>query len=91
MHIQIRLDTKFWIKFLDQISTNRVFPNSEKKKKEEKENHHQILHIQINLDSKFQLQQKILIIGANLQKRKNFSSKTEKMNITIKFFIFKLV
>ena len=87
MHIQIRLDTKFWIKFLDQISTNRVFP----KKKEEKENHHQILHIQINLDSKFQLQQKILIFGANLQKRKNFSSKTEKMNITIKFFIFKLV
>ena len=89
MHIQIRLSTKFWIKFLDQISTKRVFPNSKKEK--EKENHHQILHIQITLDSKFQLQQTILIFGANFQKRKNFSSKTEKMNITIEFFIFELV
>ena len=56
MHINISLVTKFrlklTLKFLDQINIKRVFPNSKKK-----ENYHRILHIQINLDSKFQLQQ----------------------------------
>ena len=32
-------------------------------------NYHRILHIQINLDSKFQLQQTILIFGTNFQKK----------------------
>ena len=42
------------------------------------ENYHQILHIQINLDSKFQLQETILISGTNLQNEVYFQLKTEK-------------
>ena len=43
-----------------------------------KENCHRILHIQINLDSKFQLQQTSLIFGTNFQKKVHFRSKTQK-------------
>ena len=53
-------------------------------------NYHRIPHIQINLDSKFQLQQTILIFGTNFQKNIYLWSKTEKMNITTEFFIFEL-
>ena len=75
-----------------KLAQKGYFRTQKKKKKEkEKENHHQILHIQINLDSKFQLQQTISIFGENFQKRKSFSSRTEKMNMTIEFFIFELV
>ena len=42
------------------------------------ENYHRILHIQINLNSKFQLQQTILIFGTNFQKNVYFRSKTQK-------------
>ena len=42
-----------------------------KLKKKKKENYHQTLHIQINLDSKFQLQQAILVFGTNFQTEKN--------------------
>ena len=45
----------FWIKL-----TQKGYFRSKKN-----ENYHRILHIQINLDSKFQLQQTILIFGAN--------------------------
>ena len=55
------------------------------------ENYHRILHIQINLDSKFQLQQTILIFGTNFQKKYTSGRKHKKMNITIEFFIFELV
>ena len=73
------------MELLDQINTKRVFPN-------EKRNYHRILNIQINIDSKFQLQQAILIFGTNFQKKKYTSGqKQKKMNITIEFFIFKLV
>ena len=43
--------------------------------------------------SKIQLQQKILIFGANFQKKKNDTSrrKQKKMNIIIEFFILELV
>ena len=56
MHIGNSLATKFCLKndsfeFLDQINTKKGI--SELKKNE---NYYQILHIQINLDSKFQLQ-----------------------------------
>ena len=47
-----------------------------------------ILHIQTNLDSKFQLQQTILIFGVNFQKKYTSGQKQKKMNITIEFFIF---
>ena len=42
------------------------------------ENYHQILHIQTDLDSKFQLQQTILIFRTNFQKKAYFWSKTQK-------------
>ena len=58
---------------------------------QKKEHHHRILHIQINLDSKFQLQQTILIFRTNFQKNVYFLSKTEKMTITFEFFVFELV
>ena len=41
-------------------------------------NRHRILHIQINLDSKFQLQQTILIFGTNFQKKYTSSQKQKK-------------
>ena len=57
-----------------------------------KKNYHRILYIQVNLDSKYQLQHSILIFGANFQKKKYTSGqKQKKMNITIESFIFELV
>ena len=58
----------FWIK-LTQKGYSRTKKN---------ENYHWILLIQINLDSKFQLQQKILIFGTNFQKRVYFRSRAQK-------------
>ena len=43
------------------------------------------------VDSKFQLQQKILIFGTNFQKRDTSGRKNKKMNLTIELFIFELV
>ena len=63
----------FWIK-LTQKGYFRTKNN---------ENYNQILYIQINLDSKFQLQQTILNFGINLKKNTS-SQKQKKMNITIK-------
>ena len=57
-------------------------------------NHHQILHIPISIGAKFQLQQAILIFWAKFpppQKNDTYGQKTEKMNITIEYFILKLV
>ena len=71
----------FWIK-LTQKGYFRTKKN---------ENYHRILHIQINLDSKFQLQQTILIFGTNFQKKYTSTQKQEKMNMAIEFFIFELV
>ena len=70
---------------MDQINTKRVFSN------QKNENYHRILDVQINLDSKFQLQQTILIFGTNFQKKYTSGRKHKKMNITIEFFIFELV
>ena len=56
------------------------------------ENHHRILHIQISLGSKFQLQQTILIFFEQIWPQKESSwLKIEKMKITIEFGMFKLV
>ena len=71
----------FWIK-LTQKGYFRTKKN---------ENYHRILHVQINLDSKFQLQQTILTFETNSPKKVYFRSKTQKMNITTEFFIFELV
>ena len=58
----------FWIK-LTQKGYFRTKKN---------ENYLWVLHIQINLDSKFQLQQTTLIFGTNFQKKVYFRSKTQK-------------
>ena len=53
--------------------------------------HDWILHIQISLDTKFQLKLKILIFWTKFAQNGYFQSKSEKMNTTIKFCIFKSV
>ena len=57
----------------------------------EKKNYHRILCIKINLDSKFQLQQTILIPGTNFKKNYTSGRKHKKMDIAIEFFMFELV
>ena len=49
-----------------------------------KENYHQILHIQMNLYSKFQPQETILIFGTNFKKNVYFQSKRQKYWILLK-------
>ena len=43
------------------------------------------------VDSKFELQQTILIFGANFQKKVHFRLKTQKNEHPIEFFILELV
>ena len=54
------------------------------------EHHHWILHIRINLDTKFHFKQ-YWILGPNLPQKGISRQKRKKMNIFIKFRIFKLV
>ena len=49
------------------------------KQAKKNENYHQIVHIQINLDSKFQLQQRTLIFGTNFQKKYTSGRKHKKL------------
>ena len=67
----------FWIKL-----TQKGYFLTKKKK-----NYHRIQHIQI-LDSKFQLQQKVLIFGTNYQKK--YISRKHKKRTSLQFFIFEL-
>ena len=53
------------------------------------ENQHWVLHIRINLGSKLYLQQ--FWDMEQISKKGYFQSKTGQINITIKFFVFKLV
>ena len=69
-----RVGTKFHLKmtllnFRIKLTQKGYFPTKWT------ENCHRILHIQINLDSKFQLQQTILIFGTNFQKKYTSSRK----------------
>ena len=55
---QISLNTKFRLKltilsFWTKLAQKGYFQSKEKKKKEKNENYHRILHIRINLGSKF--------------------------------------
>ena len=52
-------------------------------------NCHRRLHIQINLDPKFQLQQANLIFGT--KKKYTSAQKHKKINVTIEFFLFEVV
>ena len=79
-----RVSTKFRLK-LDQINTKRIFPNWKN------ENCHRILHIQINLGSKIQLEQ-IFWFSEKISKKGYTSGrKHKKIIITIEFFIFFIV
>ena len=49
------------------------------------------MHIQIILGIKFHFEQTVLNIGITFAQKRYFWSKTEKVNITIDFCIFKLV
>ena len=61
-----------------------------KKKKKRNENDLRILHIQINVGSKFQLQQLILIFSKKIDIKKILSVEKRKMNITIDFFKYQI-
>ena len=80
-------------KFLNEINLKNVFPIQKKTNKQtnKQKNHHPILHIQISISSKFQLQQIISIFWKNFFKKGYFWPKQKIKNITIEFFIFKLV
>ena len=53
--------------------------------------HHWILHIWVSPGTKFQLKLTILIFWTKFAQKGYFQSKSEKMNTTIKFCIFKSV
>ena len=89
MHIEISLATKFHLKLtlLDQTFWIKLTQKGYFRTKK-KENYHRILHIEINLDSKFQFST-ILIFETNFQKKSILPVKIRrKTNITIEFFIF---
>ena len=54
--------------------------------KAKNENYHLILHIQINLNSKFQLEQTIWIFGTNFKKKHTSAQKHIKINMRFQFF-----
>ena len=60
-------------------------------KTENSEHHHWILHVRSSLGTKFQLKLTILIFWTKFAQKRCFRSKTEKVNIAIEFYIFKLV
>ena len=59
--------------------------------KHKSEYHYWIVHIQIGLNTKFQFYIAILTFWNKFTQKGYFKSKTEKVNITIEFCIFKLV
>ena len=81
---------QFWF-FWTKLTQKSCFQSKEKKKETKRQNHHPILHIQISVSSKFQLQQTILIFWKKISKKGYFWPKQKKKYITIELFIFKLV
>ena len=77
----------FWTK----LTQKSCFQSKEKKKETKRQNHHPILHIQISVSSKFQLQQTILIFWKKFSKKDTSGLNRKKNNIASEFFIFKLV
>ena len=59
--------------------------------RQKKWHHHWILHIQINLRTKFQLKLIISIYWTKFAQKGCFQPKTENMNTTIEFCIFELL
>ena len=73
--------------FLNQICPKRTFPVEKSKI----ENHHWILHIRISLGTKFHLKLTSLISWYRSAQKGYYWPKMEKVNITIAFYISKLV
>ena len=69
--------------FLEQISPKKIF----KIKTKNSEHPHWILHIQISLGTEFVFKRTILIFWTKFVQRGKIQSKTEKLNVIIKFCI----
>ena len=92
LHIRISLGTRLQLKLaifnFGPNLTKRVFVIKNRKKREY---YHWILHIPYGLGTKFQPNLAMLIFCTKFSHKGYFWWKTEKVNITIKFFIFELV
>ena len=86
IRIQISASTSNF-EFLKQFSRTRILPN----KNTENEYYHWILYIRISLGIKLYSEQRNLNFGTKFAPNRFLWSKTEKVNITIKFCIFELV
>ena len=73
--------------FKDKLCPKRVVPVKNRKS----EQHHQILHIQISLGTKFHLKLTILIFWTKFAQKGISNLNQKKMNTTIKSCIFKWV
>ena len=73
--------------FLNQICPKRALSVQNKTNK----HHHQIQHIRIILDDKFQFEKTILVFWTKFALKGLYPSETEQMNMTTKFSIFVLV
>ena len=59
-------------------------------RKQKSAHHHCIMHIRISLGPKFQLELTVFSLRTKFGQERISSSKTEKLNTTIEFFIFEL-
>ena len=69
---------------MNETFSNKVFPIQASKS----ELHYEIWKMQIKFDSKFHIQQTILILGIKFAQKGYFQLKTKTMNITNEFSIF---
>ena len=79
------------MKWLEKNFSIKLIQKGYFQTKRKNENFHRILHIQINTDSKFQLQQTTLILKQISKKSILSAENREKTNITIQLLIFELV
>ena len=79
------------MKWLEKNFSIKLIQKGYFQTKRKNENYHRILHIQINTDSKFQLQQTTLILKQISKKGILSAENREKTNITIQLLIFELV
>ena len=82
---------KFQLKLAILIFWTTFAQKGEFRSEKKIEYHHWILHIRISLGTIFQLKLTILIFWTKFAQKEYFHSKTEKVNITTKLYIFELV
>ena len=92
LHIRISLSIKFHLELTISIFWTRFAQKSlffiTKRKSDY---HHWILHVPISQGTKFQLKLIILTLWTKFAQKRCFQSKTEKVDITIEFYIFELL